>query len=129
MRLRILAGSALTLAATTCAGWPSGHIDPQATSCAGMLAETAAYLHQHVDAREEKLKVIRFASQADMDAYNSKTAGYDTARIDFITMGNVIEGKYDLPDAPGDPAFDHTTDEEADVRITEGRACAAPLLE
>lgn len=127
MMRRMTGGVLLSLVLAACAGGPEADEAPAA--CTRMLADSATYLQQHVDAREEKLKVIRFASQADMDDYNRKTASYDTARIDFIAMGNVIEGEHSLPDAPDGPVFDHTTDEEADARITEGKACAHKLLE
>ncbi|MBY9065679.1 hypothetical protein K1X12_02140 [Hyphomonas sp. WL0036] len=127
MKFRILVGAGLGLLATACAHLPGGSAAPAA--CASQLAESAAYLQQHVDAREEKLKVIRFASEEAMNAYNDKTTGYDSARIDFIAMGNIIEAAYGLPEATGTAPFDHTTDEEADARIAEGKSCAAPLLE
>lgn len=127
MSFRILVGAGLGLFATACANLPDGSAAPAA--CASDLAESAAYLQQHVDARTEKLKVIRFASEEAMNAYNDKTAGYDSARIDFIAMGNVIEAAYSLPEPAATAPFDHTTDEEADARITEGKSCAAPLIE
>lgn len=128
MKFRILVGAGLGLLATACANIPEGSASAPA-ACASRLAESAAYLQQHVDAREEKLKVIRFASEEAMNAYNDKTTGYDSARIDFIAMGNIIQATYSVS-RPAQPApFDHTTDEEADARITEGKNCAAPLIE
>ncbi len=126
MRVRMLVG-AIAMLAAACANLPEGSNAP--TVCASQLAESAAYLQQHVDAREEKLKVIRFASEEAMNAYNDKTAGYDSARIDFIAMGNIIEAAYSLPEATETSPFDHTTDEEADARILHGKTCAAPLIE
>lgn len=127
MKFRILVGAGLGLLATACAHVPEDSTAPEA--CASQLAESAAYLLQHVDARTEKLKVIRFASEEAMNAYNDKTAEYDSARIDFIAMGNIIEAAYSLPTPPETAPFDHTTDEEADARIADGKSCAAPLIE
>jgi hypothetical protein len=127
MNLRIYVGAGLGLLATACANLPEH--SAASAACANHLAESAAYLQQHVDARTEKLKVIRFASEEAMNAYNDKTAGYDSARIDFIAMGNIIKVAYSLPDPPESSPFDHTTDEEADARITQGKICAAPLIE
>lgn len=127
MRLRIYVGAGLGLFAAACSNLPEGSAAPAA--CVSQLAESAAYLQQHVDAREQRLKVIRFASEEAMNAYNDKTAGYDSMRIDFIAMGNIIEAAYSLPDPPETAPFDHTTDEEADARITQGKSCAAPLIE
>lgn len=128
MRSRLVLSGAATLLASACAGWP-GAGSEAAVACGGVIAESAAYVSQHAAAREEKLMVIRFASQEAMDAYNSKTRGFEAEAAALVAGRDVLAAQYDLTGDVQTYTFDHTTDEDADARIATAKACAAPLLE
>ena len=128
MSFRFAVGGALALLATACAGGAGVVPSPDTVACGDLLAEGAAYAVQHTAEREEKLKVIRFASQEAMDAYNATTRGYADQGAQLLTMRATLEADYGLPEAEPVAPFDHTTDEEADERIAAARACAAPLI-
>ncbi|KCZ98057.1 putative lipoprotein [Hyphomonas polymorpha PS728] len=129
MNFRILAGAGTGLLASACSGGPQAGLDAAVIACGDTLAQNAAYVRQHVEAREEKLKVIRFASEEAMDAYNEVTDTFTVLGIDLVAMRNVIETERGLPDDTATYTFDHTTDEEATARIEAAKACAGPLLE
>lgn len=132
MSFRFAVGGALALLASACAGWPGASPDAgpdaAAAACSNLLGTGAAYAVQHAAEREEKLKVIRFASQEAMDAYNATTRGYADQGAELLALRAALDAEYGLPETEPVAAFDHTTDEEATARIEAARTCAAPLI-
>lgn len=126
MKFRILVGAGLGLLATACATVPEDTTTPAA--CASQVAESAAYLEQYVEARKEKLKVIRFASEEAMDAYNYETNVFAIRKIEASNAQKALEKRYDLAPSTATYQFDELTDEEAVARYEASKACALPLL-
>ncbi|ABI76394.1 putative lipoprotein [Hyphomonas neptunium ATCC 15444] len=129
MSLRFVAAGAFALLASACAGWPGASPDAAVTACGGVMAQSAAYASSHAAAREEKLMVIRFASPEAMAAYNAKTRAYEAEAAGLVTARDALAADYGLAEDTQAYTFDHTTDEEADARISAAKACAAPLTE
>ena len=129
MSLRFVAGGAVGLLASACAGWPGASPDAAVTACGGVMAKSAAYVSQHAAAREEKLMVIRFASPEAMEAYNQKTRAFEAEAAALVAGRDALEADYGLAENTQAYTFDHTTDEEAEAQIAAAKACAAPLTE
>lgn len=129
MSFRFALGGAFALLASACMGEPEADSGAAAMDCSRVMAESAAYVSQHAAAREEKLKVIRFASEAAMDAYNAKTRELEAEAEALLAGRNALEGSYGLAGDTQAYIFNHTTDEEADARIAAAKTCAAPLTE
>lgn len=127
MSFRFVLAGAAALLASACAGWPGA--GPNAATCGGVMAQSAAYVSQHAAAREEKLMVIRFASQEAMDAYNAKTRGFEAEAAALVAGRDALAARYGLTGDAQTYTFDHTTDEEAEAQIAAAKACAAPLTE
>ncbi|MFN4184638.1 MAG: hypothetical protein ACK4M6_07610 [Hyphomonas sp.] len=127
MSFRFVLAGAAALLASACAGWP-GTV-PNAAMCGGVMAQSAAYVSQHAAGREEKLMVIRFASEEAMNAYNAKTRGFEAEAAALVAGRDALAARYDLTGDAQAYTFDHTTDEEADAQIAAAKACAAPLTE
>lgn len=129
MSFRFVLAGAAALLASACAGWPGTDSDTDAAMCGGVMAQSAAYVSQHAAGREEKLMVIRFASEAAMNAYNEKTRGFEAEAAALVAGRDALAARYGLAGDTQAYTFDHTTDDEADARIAAAKACAAPLTE
>lgn len=100
-----------------------------ARACIAQLAEGTAYLEQHVAARTEKMKVIRFASEADMNAYIEQTDTFELHSVNMPGLSELIETQYALPAPAETYAFEETTDEGAETLIEQANDCALKLIE
>lgn len=129
MSFRFALGGAFALLVSACTGGPNADSSAAARECSRVMAESAAYVQQHAAAREEKLKVIRFASEAAMNAYNAKTRELEAEAEALLAGRNALEARYGLAGDAQAYTFDHTTDEEAEARIAAAKTCAAPLTE
>lgn len=129
MSFRFVLAGAAALLASACAGWPGAGSEAATTACGETLKTSAAYAWQHSINREEKLKVIRFASQEAMDAYNATTRSYADQGSELLETLFLLDPEFDLLQGAPVALSDHTTDEEADARIAAAKACAAPLTE
>lgn len=127
--LRACAGM-LALLTAACAGTPELAADDDGlAACGGLLARNAAYVEQHAKTREDRKMVMRFASEAAMNAYDEVTDTFTVLGIDLVAMRNVIEKERGLPDDTAPYTFHQTTDEEAGARIAEAKACAYRYME
>ncbi len=129
MNLRIYVGAGLGLFMVACASGPQTGPEPSAAACVVTVGESAAYLQQHVSARTERLKVIRFASEEAMNAYKYETNIFSIRGIELSGMRNMLAKQYGLPDDTAGYTFENTTDDEATARFEAAKAFAAPLIE
>jgi hypothetical protein len=103
--------------------------EPEALSaCGRSLTEGQAYVRQHAATRVRRMEVMRFASEAAMNAYVERTDYFQAAATDLAGMRTLIAYRYNLAMAGSEPVFAETSDEEADRRIADARTCAAPLV-
>lgn len=128
MKARILAGMAFVSALAACASGPQTGAVPAVAACAVRIEENAAYIQQHVEARTERLKVIRFASEEAMNAYNYETNIFTIRGIELAGMRKMLARQYGLSSDTAEYTFEDTTDEEATARFEAGEACAGPLI-
>lgn len=128
-RHHIPAAVAAALMLAGCANAAPDDANEKVRFCAVLLSEGAAYVKAHVDNREERLKVIRFASEEAMDAYNGVTDAFTVLRIDLVEMGKELAKEFDLPDDTEAYAFEETTDEGAQNRIDFAKECVISLDE
>lgn len=103
---------------------------PEALSACGQkLSEASAYARQHATWREKQMEVMRFASEAAMNAYIARNDYFEVKSTDLAAMRNVIEARYGLADDTQAQVFTGTTGEEAEQRIAGAEACAVPLVQ
>lgn len=133
MRHRIAAALALTLMLPACADTSGNETaepsDEAARACVTLLAEGTAYLEQHTAHRQERLKFIRFASEADMNAYNELTDTFKLHSVNMPGLRELIESQHGLPETTEVYTFEETTDQGAEARIEFANDCALKLLE
>jgi hypothetical protein len=85
-RLPVSAATAcLLLALTGCAS--TGPAQPLAVPCNSELLFAANYLDDLADQRMEQLQLIRFGSEAAMNAYNEQTR---RLRLEALRLGEVL---------------------------------------
>jgi hypothetical protein len=99
------------------------------SACGQELSEASAYAYQHVAAREERMEVIRFASEASMNAYIERNEYFDSMGTDLDAIRNLLESRYGIPSDSHASEFTETSDEEAERRMAEANACAAPFVQ
>lgn len=130
MRLHHMAAAmAAALMVSGCANAAPEEVNEKARFCAVLLSEGAAYVGAHVAQREEQLKVMRFASEEAMDAYNEVTDTFAVLRIDLIGMLGELAREYGLPEDAGVYTFEDTTDDGAWNRIDFAKECVISLDE
>lgn len=128
MNFRIPTATAFALIVAACAGGPQTAQEPAAAACAATIRENAAYVKQHAEARTERLKVIRFASEEAMNAYKYETNIFTIRGIELSGMSKALATRYGLPGDTAVYTFEDTTDEEATARFDAAEACAGPLI-
>lgn len=130
MKFRKAAGAmALAMMMPGCADASPEEAAEAARFCSVLLSEGAAYAESHAAHREERMQVMRFASEDAMNAYVRETSKLRRAAAEFTGMHTALQTQYDLPGEAGAYSFDETTDAAAANRIEFARECAAALTE
>lgn len=127
----VKAAGALVLAMMmpACANASPDEMAEEARFCNVLLAEGAAYAMSHADHREERVQVMRFASDEAMNAYIAETEALRVAAAEFTGVLAALRTQYNPPDEAEAYSFGETTDAAAANRIEFARECAAALTE
>ena len=119
----------LALMMPACADASTEGAGEEARFCSVLLAEGAAYATSHADHREERMQIMRFASEEAMNVYIAETEALRGVAAEFTEMHTALKTQYDLPGAAEAYSFDETSDDAAANRIEFARECAAALIE
>lgn len=122
--LRACAGG-LALMASACAVTPDAPLRAATVPCNAELLYAANYLDDLVDQRTEQLKVIRFASEAAMNAYNDQTRKLS---MEALRLGSTLHELGEQSEIKPDYTYvkaEAPTLEGADAAIAAADTCVA----
>lgn len=126
MRLRMLAALALTVFSISCTSRMAPN-DAELSSCRVMVAIGAQYNQLLAAERQERMQVMRFASEAAMNAYIAETNRYldEAGRLNrLLDRFNAKHGEGPIPPFRGEGA----TEEYAVRASANADECAATFL-
>lgn len=116
------AASALALLATACV---SASPARDAASCSALLMKASSYAEGLADARDEQMKLMRFASEAAMNGYMGETRHLRMEALRLDELRVALSRQADLePDYVYEPVSQPTS-EGVNAAIAAADACAA----
>ncbi len=123
MRSAFFAAIAMTLAACTApAETPTAEIP-----CADELMSAAQYTEQLAEIRVERMKVMRFASEAAMNAYIAETNRYESEAGRFRTKLLELETETGKKAPYTEYDFEDLSEDTAALEINSADSCIANL--